>query len=284
MRLQQPRFRNGSQVLVRRQYIAEALLLALTDVSSQGSRLALYDKAIALNPGVAALYSLRANVHFELGRLKDAIGDARRAVELDPLSFNFRSRLITLLFYQGSGRAGAAELAIAERLWPASDAMRDARFRYLLRYGDPSKAVAAREMNGLPNAEQPVWDAYLRARHSGNPDDVEAAVQLSRKMYERRPRWAPQHLQLLGHLNRVDEAYDVISRDGALQGNFTRDPSILFRAYTAPLRRDPRFIQLAASAGLLQVWQRSGRWPDFCSAPDLPYDCREAGATNQNRS
>lgn len=264
--------------------IAEALLLELTDHWSRDRQLALYDKAISLEPEAAAPYAERAKVLFELGRLRDAIGDARRAVELDPLVLGHRSRLITLLFYQGLSQAAAAELEEAERLWPASDAIRDARLRYLLRYGEPSEALAAREKSGVPSADQPVWEAYLRARHSGKTEDIEAAVELSNRMYERRPGWAAQHLQLLAHLNRVDEAYDVISRARSLGANFTRDPSILFREYTAPLRQDPRFIQLAAKAGLIRSWQLSGRWPDFCSAADLPYDCHEVASALQTRS
>jgi len=29
---------------------------------------------------------------------------------------------------------------------------------------------------------------------------------------------------------------------------------------------------------LLAYWKKSGKWPDFCSDPDLPYDCRKEGA------
>jgi hypothetical protein len=44
------------------------------------------------------------------------------------------------------------------------------------------------------------------------------------------------------------------------------------------MRRDPRFMPLAARFGLPQYWLASGEWPDFCSEPGLPYDCKaEAG-------
>lgn len=26
----------------------------------------------------------------------------------------------------------------------------------------------------------------------------------------------------------------------------------------------------------LDYWMATGRWPDFCADPNLPYDCREA--------
>ena len=37
----------------------------------------------------------------------------------------------------------------------------------------------------------------------------------------------------------------------------------------AALRRDPRFLALADSMGLLDYW-RSGRLPDFCAPPGEP--------------
>jgi hypothetical protein len=37
-------------------------------------------------------------------------------------------------------------------------------------------------------------------------------------------------------------------------------------------------MQLAARLRLVDYWRTSGHWPDFCSEPELPYDCRiEAG-------
>jgi hypothetical protein len=47
---------------------------------------------------------------------------------------------------------------------------------------------------------------------------------------------------------------------------------------TASLRRDPRFMQLAARLGMVDYWHSSGHWPDFCSEPGLPYDCRREAA------
>jgi hypothetical protein len=40
------------------------------------------------------------------------------------------------------------------------------------------------------------------------------------------------------------------------------------------LWRDPRFMTAAARLGLVHYWAMSGQWPDFCSDPDLSYDCR----------
>jgi hypothetical protein len=50
--------------------------------------------------------------------------------------------------------------------------------------------------------------------------------------------------------------------------------SHLFRA----LRRDRRFMALAARMGLVDYWRTSGHWPDFRAEPGLPYDCKAAAA------
>lgn len=40
-------------------------------------------------------------------------------------------------------------------------------------------------------------------------------------------------------------------------------------------------MKLAARIGLLDHWQSSGRSPDFCGEPNLPYDCKEAALAAQ---
>jgi hypothetical protein len=33
-------------------------------------------------------------------------------------------------------------------------------------------------------------------------------------------------------------------------------------------------MPLMARLGLVDYWRASGHWPDFCSEPGLPYDCK----------
>jgi hypothetical protein len=37
-------------------------------------------------------------------------------------------------------------------------------------------------------------------------------------------------------------------------------------------------MRVAQHLGLLAHWRNSGKWPDFCSEPDLPYDCKAEAA------
>ena len=52
--------------------------------------------------------------------------------------------------------------------------------------------------------------------------------------------------------------------------------SMLFRPAFARLRADPGVMQLFDAGTQLDYWMTTGRWPDFCSDPGLPYDCAEA--------
>jgi hypothetical protein len=52
----------------------------------------------------------------------------------------------------------------------------------------------------------------------------------------------------------------------------------LFGAQTADMRRDPSFMPLMQRFGLIDYWRSTGHWPDFCSEPGLPYDCKAVAA------
>jgi hypothetical protein len=83
-------------------------------------------------------------------------------------------------------------------------------------------------------------------------------------------------VQALSEFGRVDDALRWINAtptEVAASGSY-----VFFRPGGALLRRDPRFMLVAKRAGLLDYWRSSGKWPDFCNDPQLPYDCKaEAG-------
>lgn len=54
--------------------------------------------------------------------------------------------------------------------------------------------------------------------------------------------------------------------------------STLFEPHFRELRRHPRFMQIAHRLELIPYWQETGKWPDFCFEPDLPYDCKAEAA------
>ena len=78
----------------------------------------------------------------------------------------------------------------------------------------------------------------------------------------------------------------MMAREGDLDGAYAAAMSalnddlsvsaFLYGRDMSAFRADPRFMPLAKRLGLLDYWSKSGHWPDFCSEPGLPYDCRAA--------
>ena len=115
------------------------------------------------------------------------------------------------------------------------------------------------------------WFArFLQARADPSARNVDAAIQIK---FSDRPRGISNAIQALGYFGRIDQAYAMLADGRALIG-LRDDTSILFRADMRAFRRDRRFMQLSKRLGLVDYWSATGRWPDFCGDPDLPYECR----------
>jgi TolB-like protein len=56
----------------------------------------------------------------------------------------------------------------------------------------------------------------------------------------------------------------------------------IFSPETASMRQDPRFFALMKRYGLIQFWQSTGRWPDFCAGPRLA-KCKASAAVAMAR-
>jgi hypothetical protein len=144
-----------------------------------------------------------------------------------------------------------------------------------LRYGNLAEAAGALKLmqSGKVSASR-IGEAFVRAR----PDQSQCRSR-SRIGHSSRPdvdRMA-ELIGALGEFRRTDELLNFLlaARD---ESQFPYFVEILFRPSQANLRADPRFMQVAAHLGLLDYWRRSEDWPDFCSDPDLPYDCKKEAA------
>jgi hypothetical protein len=82
----------------------------------------------------------------------------------------------------------------------------------------------------------------------------------------------------VGNLSALGLVDDALSQAGNLRDESWANPGALFTPATAPLRRDRRFMAAAAKLGLVDYWRSTGKWPDFCADPELPYDCKAEAA------
>jgi DNA-binding winged helix-turn-helix (wHTH) protein/tetratricopeptide (TPR) repeat protein len=246
------------------------------DPGHWAERMAILERGIACCRA-ALLYQAEVEDLIRVGRMWDAVEAARNAVALDPLSPWNREALISALAYSGRTEEARGELGAAERLWPGSAIMKDVRYRFDLRYGDPAGALRLLQDQVSPTMKlspsPQVEKAFLLARIDPAPARIEAALDTARP---RRPGVYPNlsfYLQDLATFGRVDDAFATM--DATQADPFWRNGTfILFRPHMHLLWRDPRFLAFAARLGLTDYWARSGRWPDFCADPDLRYDCR----------
>ena len=251
-------------------YVAEFLTLP---ISAFDQRSRLIERASAHHPDNPDILAIRAEFLLTVGRLNEAIDAARRAYELDPLTPGHGNNLIQTLAYAGRTEMAAEELKRAEQLWPGTLTLRDARFRFHLRYGDPHEALRIVRSEGISRE----FEEFLVARIDPTPANIERAVSAVRRRGITSSKAINDLGQLLAQFGREDEAYALImgwrrtDQAGAMTG-------MLFRPTMRKFRSDPRFIRVAAHLGLLAHWQGSGKWPDFCSEPDLSYDCKAEAA------
>ncbi len=251
-------------------YVAEFLMLP---ISNFDERLRLIDKASAVHPNNPDLLTIRSEFFLAVGRLNEAVEAARRAFELDQLTPGLGNNLIQTLAYSGQTEVAAGELKRAEQRWPGTLTLRDARFRFHLRYGDPRIALQIVRSEGISQE----FEEFLVARIDPSPANIERAVNAVRQGGTTTAKSINDLTQLLAQFGREDEAYDLImgwqrtDQAGAMSG-------MLFRPTTKKFRSNPRFMRVADHLGLLAHWQKSGKWPDFCSEPDLPYDCKAEAA------
>ncbi len=113
----------------------------------------------------------------------------------------------------------------------------------------------------------------MRARLNPNAENVARLIKFA--AYEARlaPQAAPLRLQSLGQFGAVDQAYEMIEQPGVLK-HLAESTDVIFRPHLGAFRKDPRFPAFATRLGLMQYWSKTNSWPDFCSDPLLPYDCR----------
>ena len=242
-------------------------------------RQALLLQGLAVAPDTAGLYYDEAVLLGQAGRSAEAVAFERRAVMLDPLLPDFTADLAGAL--AGAGRLVEARAMIerAARIWPDDYSVLEHRIGFEARFGDPARALALLDDPASRPAEWEAptiddWRRFSIALETRDPAKVAAYVA------DVRARLAAGRMDASDAIKRFTP---MGATDAAFAAAFAAPPEainteILFRPSADAMRRDPRFMPLVARLGLVDFWRRTGRWPDFCRAPDRPYDCRAVAA------
>lgn len=236
------------------------------------------ERAIKIHPDHPVLLSAHAGFLVSVGRMTEAMEKSKRAAELSPLSPDETSGYINVLGWAGRSDLAQLELDKAERLWPGSRSLIDASWRHHLRFGDPEEAL--RITRSGVNAGYADYESYLLARVDPTPQKVGRAIADAKAKIGRTPRSVGALVQTLAEFGREDEIFQILetSRDKGMIDSI----DAFFRPAFRRFRQNPRFIRVAERFGLIAYWVESGKWPDFCFEPGLPYDCKAEAAKLHN--
>jgi tetratricopeptide (TPR) repeat protein len=245
--------------------------------------LRLIDNALVRNPNSPLLRGTRTSTLQALGRMEESVAESQRASDLNPLSPALLDAHASALAYSGHVDAAFRALEEAEKSWPGSAELANARYRLNLRYGDPAKAAEYLKFSNYSGApgDIPATLAYLKARAEPTDANIDRALAAYRARYAKDPADVPAYLQALAMFGRVDEAFAVATPPISID-SIGAASEVLFRSYMSKLRADRRFMWLAQRLGLADDWRATGVWPDFCKEPGLPYDCKAEAAKLRN--
>jgi TolB-like protein len=241
------------------------------------------------------LTNMESNLLREVGRNRDAVAFGRQAQAQLPRSANRDATLILAFAATGNSFEGDRLAEAAAKFWPLNSGVWNARLQLAVfnaRWDAALKLLAPGGYVPVPDAVAHAWRSALAAEESGGAAAKRAAARELTALLDPATAWAaPPPNERMSPGDAIGLVAMLGDKDGALalaatylKGGTYADSSFLFWPNLQDLRRDPRFMALAAQTGLTDYWLASGKWPDFCGEPNWPYDCqKEAGAAKTAR-
>jgi tetratricopeptide (TPR) repeat protein len=234
----------------------------------------LVDKAVAADPNNPDILTFQAIALTNVGRMEDALAATRRAVKADPLFPSARDALITTLLNSDQVDAAKYELEQSEQLWPGATNVLQSRFAVEFRFGDPVEALRIMKSGQLGAAfvSNAAHESYLQAKIEPSARNEELAIANARALYANDPAASWVYARALAEFDRHEELIDFLLRtDARIPYTITW---VIFRPSFSSLHKDPRFMKIVKRLGVSDFWRETGKWPDFCRRPDIPYDCK----------
>ena len=215
----------------------------------------------------------------EVGRMQDGTRFAVRAAAAAPLDSESAASKAQLEAAIGAFPAARLEAAENLRTWPAQPSLWAGAFFISMWSSDWTHAEALLRRPNLATSPEAihVMTSCVEALRTHEAAKVAAAEREARAlgaMDQPSLHWA---IQCLGELGLTDSAFELAARYQPEAYGF-EGPAVFFYPSTASMRRDRRFMPLMAKLGLVDYWRTTGKWPDFCSEPGLPYDCKAEAA------
>lgn len=222
----------------------------------------------------------------DVGRAKEGLPWARRALELDPLNVQALLAHGELLVMMGRIDEGRAALAEAGEKFPESTQLAGQSIFMAAMAGDwadVDRRIDPARLARYPlhHLEKTLLPFVALVRNL--TDEGRAILKAPLAASLERSRRAPYaQIAIVAQLCSPDEAYDAVAakphpfafaRSGVANHN-DGGSFMFFLPFFNKVREDPRFPGLCAELGLAQYWAATQRWPDCADELDAAYDFR----------
>ena len=244
--------------------------LALIQASQDKSALAILKQGIEADPNNPSLHSLYALSLFNAGYVKASLDPALRSAALNPGSRHAQSAAVRRLLSVGSTRRAMAMQARIDAAWGSASTPVQDRIAILRFHPDPRAALIAFDRTAEPG-EFALERLETEYRINPSPALLARFDALARQEFAAEPLAAWRLASVAIRMGDADRAFAWLAKSPKRQARFVW--SGLFSPHAAALRRDPRFFAAMRETGLVELWRRQGRLPDFCREPGLTYDC-----------
>jgi DNA-binding winged helix-turn-helix (wHTH) protein len=252
-------------------------------------------KSVSLNPNISISNIELGATMLALGRTEEGASLVKRAVQLDPTSYSLVSSAVAELFWAGRLEDSAQVLEHLRQTWPDSERVAFSRYSIAFLSGDMQQVLAVDQRYHLsvqPGTQQALTHQSVQlggqraltveAARARDPASIsqladECTVVFNKKV-GKTDDWVC--LVALTRFGRLDDAFRLAAirypdhRGFApasaeawnLYGNPFVNTSLLLSPAMKPFRDDPRFWDVAVRTGLVNYWQTTGYWPDFCQS------------------
>jgi hypothetical protein len=232
-------------------------------------------RALQADPDSEWSNGILATVLAKVGRMQEAADAMRKANAANPLALDWSTENARMSALAGRTQEASDEAADVAKAWPNEGGARAGRLQVAAILGDWNEALALLDESGKSPLTDPVRSCFLALKTPTPAAREKARAQV--KAAATQPGGFEVAFLCLARMGYVDDAFDV-ARSYRPDDPNGLQAGELFGPEAAGMRRDPRFMQLANRIGLVRYWHATGKWPDFCAEPGLPYDCKAEAA------
>jgi hypothetical protein len=215
--------------------------------------------------------------------MREGLGYARKAYELDPLQPNVANTYGVLLAMNGQLQEACRIWESAVARWPHIEVLTSNLLSNAARGGDWDRVDALIEAAPPSMASgEAIQQAMRFARNlrRSDTDDLRLWLDEQRGVLRATGTVSLQRLRFFSELGLTEEAFKF-AEDASFAHMFDpagplpaggMTPGAIFNASNRAMIDDRRFVALCAKLGLCDYWLETGRWPDC--ADQVPYDFR----------